>query len=57
MEQEPRPTYSDLLLMIYRVRDQVDALDIEVAALTKRIRIAFGLCTLLALAGLLGVLC
>ena len=53
---EPRTTYSDLLLRVYRVRDQVDALELEVRSLTKRIRIAFGLCTLLALAGLLGLI-
>lgn len=53
---EPRTTYADLLLMVYRVRDQVDALELEVRSLTKRIRIAFGLCTLLALAGLLGLI-
>ena len=56
MGQEPKTTYSDLLLMVYRVRDQVDALELEIGALTKRIRIAFGLCTLLALASLLGLI-
>ena len=51
---EPRTAHADLLIMVCRMRDQVDALELEIRLLKRKIQlVAFG-CTLLALAGLLG---
>ena len=56
MEQD-KMTNAELIRMICRFEGQVNALDLEIRRLQSDLRIAFGLCTLLALTGLLGVLC
>lgn len=54
------PSIDNAIENIHRDRreilDHVDALELEIRYLHRRIRIAFGLCTLLALTSLLGLI-